>query len=120
MELFQSLRVLVTGQQNNFYHVLSTNVQHCGYDVTCCSADALWQEEMQKGKQAANTLAKWQADVLLYDLDDVVDVSRFHTSAGELPTFRDREQFLIALSSRSISINHFILNNYLRPSSKYV
>ncbi len=95
-ELFKPLRVLIVGQQNNFHNVLSTNIQHWGYDVTCCSSDALWQEEKQ------NTLAKWQADVLLYDLDDVVDISKFHTSA-ELPAFRDRKRLLIALSSRSIS-----------------
>ena len=96
-KLFKPLRVLIVGQQNNFHHVLSTNIQHWGYDVTCCSSDALWQEEKQ------NTLAKWQVDVLLYDLDDVVDISISHTSAAELPAFRDRKRLLIALSSRSIS-----------------
>ena len=97
MEPFQPLRVLIIGQQNNFHHVLSTNIQHWGYDVTCCSSDALWQEEQQ------NTLAIWQADVLLYDLDDTVDVFNFNISADVLSVHKDRKQFLIALSSRSIS-----------------
>ena len=97
MEPFQPLRVLIIGQQNNFHHVLSTNIQHWGYDVTWCSSNALWQEEQQ------NTLAMWQADVLLYDLDDTVDVSSFNTSADVLSVHKDRKQFLIALSSRSIS-----------------
>ena len=78
MEPFQPLRVLIVGQPNNFHHVLSTNIEHWGFNVECCSSDELWQEEKQ------NTLAKWQADVLLYDLDGVADVSRFHTSADLL------------------------------------
>ena len=103
MEPFQPLRILIIGQQNNFHHVLSANIQHWGYNVIRCSSDTLWQEEMQEGKQIANTLVKWQADVLLYDLDDDVDVSRFHTSAGELSILKEKKLFLIALSSRSIS-----------------
>jgi len=99
MEPFQVLRVLIVGQQNNFHHVLSTNIQHWGHDIVCCSFDALWQKE----EQTENTLAKWQADVLLYDLDDIGDVSNFNTSACVLPTRKDRKQFLIALSSCSIS-----------------
>lgn len=99
MEPFQPLRVLIVGQQNNFHHVLFTNMQHWGYDVVCCTSDTLWQEE----RQTANTLVKWQADVLLYDLDDSVDVSNFNTSTDGLFTYKDKKQFLIALSSRSIS-----------------
>jgi len=103
MKLLQPLRVLIVGQQNNFHHVLSTNIQHWGHDVMCYSSDALWQEEMQKEKLTSNTLAEWQADVLLYDLDDVTDTARCHTSTDMLPILEDRKQFLIALSSRSIS-----------------
>ncbi len=97
MEPYQPLRILIVGQPDNFHHVLSANIQHWGYSVLCCSSDTLWQEETQ------NTLAKWQADVLLYNLDDVIDVSRFHTSADMLSTYKDRKQFLIVLSSCSIS-----------------
>ena len=97
MEPFQPLHVLLIGQLNNFHHVLFTNIQHWGYDVRCCSFDALWQEE------TPDTLATWRADVLLYDLDDVVDISSIHTSEHVLPTPKDRNQFLVALSSRSIS-----------------
>ena len=99
MEPFQPLRVLLVGQQNNFRHVLATNIQHWGYEVLCCTSDALWQEE----GQTSGTLAKWQADVLFYDLDDVTHVSDVHISANVLSTPGDRKQVLIALSSRSIS-----------------
>ncbi len=103
MKPFQPLRVLIVGQQNNFHHVLFTNLQHWGYDVVRYSSDELWQEATQREKLAANMLAEWHVDVLLYDLDDVVDASELDTSANMLSIFKEKKQFLIALSSRSIS-----------------
>lgn len=99
MKLFQPLRVQIVGEQSNFHHVLSTNIQHWGYDVVY-SSSLLKQEE----QQLTDTLAEWQADVLLYDLDDVADITSLHTSADVLlPLSRNKKQFLIALSSHSIS-----------------
>ncbi len=103
MEPFHPLRVLIVGQQNNFHHVLFTNLQHWGYDVARYSSDVLCQEATQREKSAVNMLAEWHADVLLYDLDDVVDASGLDTSANMLSILKEKKQFLIALSSRSIS-----------------
>ncbi len=103
MELFQPLRVLIVGEQSNFHHVLSTNIQHWGYDVLYASS-LLMREKVQKEQQSTDTLAEWQPDVILYDLDDVNDFTRLHTSADVLPPIsKDKKQFLIALSSHSIS-----------------
>ncbi len=99
MEQCQPLRVLIVGQQNNFTHVLSTNIQHWGHEVMCCSSEALQQKE----KRGQTALAMWQADVLLYDLDDVVDAPKSHTFFSVLHILKDRQEFLIALSSRSVS-----------------
>ena len=100
MEQCQPLRVLIVGQQNNFTHVLSTNIQHWGYEVMCCSPETL----QQKGKHKQTTLAIWQTDVLLYDLDDVVDASKSHASSDVLHVLKEgRKHLLIALSSCSVS-----------------
>lgn len=98
MDPFQPLRVLIVAQQNNFRHVLSTNIQHWGYEVLCCTSDSLLQEG-----QSVSILAKLRADVVFYDLDDVSTISSFHISIDVLSLFGDRKQFLIALSSRSVS-----------------
>ncbi len=100
MDLFLPLRVLIVGEQSNFHHVLSTTIQHWGYDVAHSSS---LLKHGQKEQQLTNTLAEWQADVLLYDLDDIVDVTRLHAPTDVLPATKDKKQFLIALSSRSVS-----------------
>ena len=103
MEQHQPLRVLIVGQQNNFSHVLSTNIQHWGHEVVCYPIDELWQEETQKEKFIHSPLAKRQADVLLYDLDDAMNASTSNTSSDVIHALKGSKPLLIVLSSRSVS-----------------
>ncbi|GAC1401293.1 MAG: hypothetical protein NVSMB49_15410 [Ktedonobacteraceae bacterium] len=104
MEQCQRLRVLIVGQQNNFNHVLSLTIQHWGYEVVRCSPEVLWREEAQQEACSHARLAERQADVLLYDLDDVVEDSKSYVSSDTLYLLKERKQLLIVvLSSRSVS-----------------
>ncbi|GAC1390117.1 MAG: hypothetical protein NVS4B11_08870 [Ktedonobacteraceae bacterium] len=101
MEQWRPLRVLIVGQQNNFNHVLATNIQHWGHEVAICSH--AWRAETQERNLSPTTLAEWREDVLLYDLDDAVDVSNSYTSSDTFHPPKNSKQLIIALSSRSVS-----------------
>ncbi len=68
------LRVLIVGQQNSFAHILATNIQCWGHEVRVLPSamvmcgDPAWET----GSGASEV----EGDVLLYDLDESVCISR--------------------------------------------
>ncbi len=95
------LRVRIIGQQNNFTHVLSTNLQHWGYEVMF-SAD-ISEETRRKEHLPLYTLAEWQADVLLYNLDDMVNTTGSYSSLAIFQSLKESGRLVIVLSNRSVS-----------------
>ena len=77
------LRVLIVGQQNSFAHILATNIQCWGHEVRVLPSemvmcgDPVWET----GSGASEV----EGDVLLYDLDESVCISRL-TGGRDTPT----------------------------------
>lgn len=104
---WRPLRVLIVGRQDNFSRVLATNIEHWGHEVVMLpTAVTLYGDEQDIA----------EGDVLLYDLDESF---RAVTMGKDAPTVQHgllatdflqncgrqwlRAQFIITLSSRSVS-----------------
>lgn len=112
------LRVLIAGQHTSFVHVLATNIERWGHEVTVLPAmeaqcgDSAWTPLSgsypgNQEKRAVDKAGKFEGDVLLYDLDasfhlptslECRDAPISHTAFGfaSVPV-------TIALSSDSVS-----------------
>lgn len=104
---WRPLRVLIVGRQDNFSRVLATNIEHWGHEVKMLPAAVTLYDD---GQHVA------EGDVLLYDLDESF---RAVTMGKDAPTVQHgllasdflqncgrqwlRAQFIITLSSRSVS-----------------
>jgi CheY-like chemotaxis protein len=102
----RKLRVLIIGQQESFGQVLAANVRRWGYEVVALSSTMA----MLPGKAQNDTEEDYDADVLLYDLDEALRISAL---LGGRDTFtllrRDasghwpRVRLVIAFSSSTVS-----------------
>jgi len=100
------LRVLIIGQQESFGQVLAANVRRWGYEVTVLpSTMAMLTENAQTSTEEA-----FDADVLLYDLDEALRISVL-LGGRDTPMLLQKDgqrrwphvRLVIAFSSNSVS-----------------
>jgi CheY-like chemotaxis protein len=102
----QQLRVLIVGQQESFGQVLAANVQRWGYEVTVLPSTMA----MLPGNAQTGTNEDYDADILLYDLDEAFRISALLGGRDNLTLFHKdgpsrypHVRLVIAFSSNSVS-----------------